>query len=337
MDDVPNSLAHADELSLTPEERSAGRMALEARLALSLTPEEKLEGRRALQSILYADPAPASAWSWFRMPLRLPATAFSILLLLGLSGGGLAYAAEGAMPGDALYGVKIYVNEALRAKFQFTAVDRARWAVTRLQRRMDELNRLEARGIPGEELDVALGDHVERAAHEVEEGVEALPAAAAERAAMRTAVNAAIGSDQDSMRRASKINRVLKALKERADGFDAPTPAKIAPVPSVNARARAANEVDVRIDAPDAAVDAKVDADADARSDAGHDGDRGSSKASSPAASSSPAAHDDDNDGDQDASDDEDDASATIEEDAEVDGATDPALPPVDGVLEKLL
>jgi hypothetical protein len=64
---------------------------------------------------------------------------------------------------------------------------------------------------------------------EVEAGVDALPAAAAERAAMRTAVNAAIGTDQDSLHRASRINRVLKALKERADQFvEAPAPGSAA-------------------------------------------------------------------------------------------------------------
>lgn len=308
--DVPLSLAHADELTLTPEERSAVRMALQAKMAMTLSPEEKLEGRRALQNVLYADPAPVSAWSWLRISVRLPATVFSVLLLVAMSGGGLAYAAEGAMPGDALYGVKIYVNEALRAKFQFTAVDRARWAVTRLQRRMDELNRLEARGVASEELDVALGDHVERAAHDVEFEVQALPAAAAERAAMRTAVNAAIGDDQDSLRRASKINRVLKALKERAERFDAPTPTTIAPVPSANARVRATNEVEVRIDTPAAEVDADVRVEADAEADAEPDERRKDERGTQ---------------------------SSSASETGDEPDAIDEAVEPVEDVLEKLL
>lgn len=268
-------LDDADALSLSIHERNAAKAAIRARMTLSLTPEEKLAGRRALQQLVYADPVssavPVSVWSWFRLP-RFHATAFSVLLLLGLSCAGVSYAAESAVPGDALYGVKIYVNEALRTKLQFTAADRARWAVERLRRRMDELHQLSARGIANGDLDVALGDHVESAAHDVEIEVDSLPAAAAERAAMRTAVNAAIGEDQDALRRASRINRVLKALKQRAEGFEqtaddttvAPVPGgneqKLAPVPSVNARAR--NGVEVRVDAPDASVDAGTSVDA---------------------------------------------------------------------------
>lgn len=240
---VTQYFAESSPLSLTTEERVAGRLALQARIALSLAQEEKLAARRALQHVVYADPAPAAAWSIFRLPLRLPAMAFAVLLLLGASGGGLTYAAESALPGDALYGVKIHVNEAIRAKFHVTPEDRARWAVARLERRMNELRALEARGSAEADIDVAIGGSIEKVAADVETEVGALPAAAAERAAMRTAVNAAIGTDQDSLRRASRINRVLKALKERADGFDAPSEGTII-APAAAVRANVKVEVD---------------------------------------------------------------------------------------------
>jgi hypothetical protein len=242
-DPTSDYFAQTDSPVLTPSERAAGRLALQARMALTLTSEEKTDIRRALQHVVYAEPAPASAWSLFRLPVRLPAMAFAVLLLLGASGGGLTYAAESALPGDALYGVKIHVNEAIRGKFQVTHEDRARWAVVRLQRRMDELRGLKARGSADEDIDVAMGDHLETAATDVQAEVDALPAAAAERAAMRTAVNAAIGTDQDSLRRASKINRVLKALKERAEGFDAPPEGTIV-APAAGAK------VNVDVDGP---------------------------------------------------------------------------------------
>jgi hypothetical protein len=153
-DQTTQYFAQSDSPRLTPEERAAGRMALRARMALTLTAEEKTDVRRALQHAVYAEPAPVSAWSVFAMPVRLPALAFAVLLLLGASGGGIAYAAESALPGDALYGVKIYVNEAIRGSFQLTPEDRASWAVRRFQRRLDELHRLEARGKAEEEIDV---------------------------------------------------------------------------------------------------------------------------------------------------------------------------------------
>lgn len=228
-DPVTQYFAQSDSPSLTPEERSAVRFALQAKMAMALTPEEKTDIRRALQRAVYAEPAAASSWSW--LSIRLPAMSLAAFLLLAASGGGLVYAAEYAVPGDMLYGIKIHLNEAFRAKLQVTPEDRAQWALERLERRMDELRRLSARGTSDEELDVALGAEIEATANAVQAEVEALPAAAAERAAARTAVNAAIGSDQDSLRRASKINRVLKALKERAEGFDTPVPAAIVPAP----------------------------------------------------------------------------------------------------------
>lgn len=274
-DSTSQYFASADFLSLTPEERAAGRLALQARIALSLAPEEKAEVRRVLQNIVFAEPSPVSSWGWVNLPLRLPAMAFSILLLLGVSSGGLAYAAENAMPGDALYTVKVHVNEALRARLQITPEARAQWALTRLERRMDELRRLEARGIAETEIDVAIGDSIEQTARHVEMEVGALPATAAERAAARTAVNAAIGDDQDSLRRASRINRVLKALKERAEGFDDPAPSVILPsVPVPSAAAR------VRVDAAVETGPLRVDTNATTTTDAG------SSQASSRATSS---------------------------------------------------
>lgn len=231
-DPISDYLAENESPSLMPDERAAGRFALQARMALSLTVEEKIDIRRALQRVVYADPAPVSFWAALRLPLRLPAMGVAVMLVLCASGGGfVTFAAEKALPGDALYGVKIHVNEAIRGQFQFSAEARSSWAIARLERRIDELRRLEARGAAEAEIDVAMGPHIERAAAGVEAEFNALPAAAAERAAMRTAVNAAIGDDQDSLRRASRINRVLKALKDRAEGFDAPADAVPAVLP----------------------------------------------------------------------------------------------------------
>lgn len=246
---VSQYLANAErQVSLTPDERAVGRMALQATMALSLTTEEKTDIRRALQNAVYADPAPAPWWEFLRAPARLQGLALAMLLLVGASGGGIVYAAEYALPGDMLYGVKLHVNEAFRTRLTGSPEERAKWAVERLRRRMDELHRLQARGTAETELDVAIGDHIETAAHQVETEIDALPAAAAERAALRTAVNAAIGTDQDSLRRASRINRVLKALKDRSDRFDAPAPTSIVPaVPAVVPAAEGRVDIDVDI------------------------------------------------------------------------------------------
>lgn len=221
MDDfITQHFSENEPPQLTTEERVAGRFALQARMAFSLTDDEKAVGRRMLQNLAYADPAPASIWSVLLSPVRLPLMAAAVLVLCASGGGFVAFAAERALPGDALYGVKIHVNEAIRERLQLTDEARSAWELERLHRRIDEMRKLEARGDAEEQVDVAIGEHIERAAAVVEARIDALPAAASERAAMRTAVNAALGTDQDSVRRASRINKVLKALKERADGFE---------------------------------------------------------------------------------------------------------------------
>lgn len=238
-DFLPQHLDHEELLTLTPEERVTIRVALQARVALSLTSEEKRDIRRTLQKLVYAD-APRSFFSLLlQSPLRLAGVAFAVLLLVGASGGGIVFAAEQALPGEILYAVKLHVNETLHAGLQFTAEEKARWAVRRLERRMEELKRLEARGEVGAAVDVAVAEKIEAAAREAEIKVESLPAAAAERAALRTAARMAIERDEDEeeevnevtesdVRRASRVVRVLKALRERAERFE--EPAKILPV-----------------------------------------------------------------------------------------------------------
>lgn len=269
----PDSLSTADELSLTPEERAAGRFALQARMSVSLSADEKSDIRRILQHAVYAEPAPSFSWSAIVSGFRLPTMALAALLLLSASGGGLVYAAEYAIPGDPLYGVKIHVTEAVRARF-VSPEQRAQWALLRLERRMDELRRLEARGKAEADIDVAIGDRIEAVAHDVELEVQALPAAAAERAAMRTAVNAAIGTDQESLRRASRINRVLKALKDRAETFDAPAPADATPVPpSIRVDASASVRAELRASSRAAVSSDRSHSDDDDNDDRDEDGD----------------------------------------------------------------
>lgn len=326
-DPTSEYFARSDSPTLTPEERAAGRLALQARMALSLAQEEKADVRRALQHVVYVDPAPVRGWSLFSLPVRVPAMAFAVLLLIGVSGGGITYAAESALPGDTFYPVKVHVIEVIRAKFLVSPEDRARWAVERLQRRMDEVRRLKAHGLADEEIDIAIGDVLENAASSVQVEVDALPATAAERAAMRTAVNAAIGTDQDSLRRASRINRVLKALKERADAFDAPPQGTIvAPAAAVRANAKVDVDGPLRVNIGGTA---SVSIDGDASSDTRSVSRRSSVPASSAARSQAQAASS------IPASEPSDDAEPFLPPvvDAPVDVPDLPAIDAVDGLL----
>ena len=63
--------------------------------------------------------------------------AFAMVLIL-VVGGGTAAAAEGALPGDILYPIKVHVNEEMRATLAVSPKAKADWAVDRAERRLEE-------------------------------------------------------------------------------------------------------------------------------------------------------------------------------------------------------
>ncbi|MBI3495414.1 hypothetical protein HY065_02195 [Candidatus Berkelbacteria bacterium] len=123
-----------------------------------LTPEEKYAAKNALIRFTNAHPvlavrtAPGLRHIWQRsaqtflirkpMIIKILATAGIALVV----GGGTAYAAEGALPGDALFPVKIHVNERVRAAFAVSPEARARLETKLAERRLDEAAELAAEG-----------------------------------------------------------------------------------------------------------------------------------------------------------------------------------------------
>lgn len=91
-------------------------------------------------------PAPiASPWKIYvsRFNLRYMTAA---LLAMVLSGGSAALAAEGALPGDVLYPVKIYINEPVQSAFIVGDVSRARFETKKAVRRLEEIETLASQG-----------------------------------------------------------------------------------------------------------------------------------------------------------------------------------------------
>ncbi|MBI2013319.1 MAG: hypothetical protein HYS87_00565 [Candidatus Colwellbacteria bacterium] len=65
-----------------------------------------------------------------------------ITLLIALSVGGVSFAAENSLPGDALYPIKVGVNEQVRGALAFGATSKAKWATRLLERRLEEAEQL---------------------------------------------------------------------------------------------------------------------------------------------------------------------------------------------------
>ena len=125
---------------------------------LSLTDAEHEAMRKELQLFMAAHPARMPAYSDVFEYVRTTfshiefftstrytsaAVAFALVLCVGV---GTSYAAEGAIPGDALYSVKVGVNEGVRAALATTPKAKAEWSTTVASRRLEEAETLAASG-----------------------------------------------------------------------------------------------------------------------------------------------------------------------------------------------
>ena len=69
----------------------------------------------------------------------------SVLFVL-LVGGGTAYAAQGTLPGDILYPIKININEPVIGALAFSASDEANWQTEKIDKRVIEAEELARQG-----------------------------------------------------------------------------------------------------------------------------------------------------------------------------------------------
>ncbi|MEX0924372.1 MAG: hypothetical protein WDZ82_00290 [Candidatus Paceibacterota bacterium] len=116
---------------------------------VSLTKEEKADLKR--QFLAFTDEHPAhsggrvSTWSNSILSIRLfhsPVPYIAGILFIALTSGGVSYKANSALPGDALYPVKVSINEELIGLMHTTPKSKARYEARRLNERLDEVQQL---------------------------------------------------------------------------------------------------------------------------------------------------------------------------------------------------
>ena len=130
--DIKNIFEKANTVRLSTEEKRAMRDGV--RTFMAEHPVIKNETKRHIQ------------WKEFSL-LGLILRPMPIILIIALLiGGGTSLAAESALPGDALYGVKVEVNEEVRSFVAFSSEAQARWEARRAERRLEEAERLAAEG-----------------------------------------------------------------------------------------------------------------------------------------------------------------------------------------------
>lgn len=69
-----------------------------------------------------------------------------IVLILAVLFGGVAFGAEGSLPGDALYSIKVGVNEKIVEALSFSTEKKADWEADLASRRLDEAEKLASKG-----------------------------------------------------------------------------------------------------------------------------------------------------------------------------------------------
>src|SRR3989344_80686 len=111
---------------------------------ISPSPEEKEKMRASILHFVRSRPARAPVepfLNFFTLNSGLSRAFAGALCVLGISGG-ISFAAEGALPGDLLYPVKIAINEEIRGAVVLSAGERAKWESERLTRRLEEAEEL---------------------------------------------------------------------------------------------------------------------------------------------------------------------------------------------------
>lgn len=140
--------------------------ALKALQEVQLSAAEKARVRSelaALTSMKQYTPQRTYVFTYLARPLPM----FAAALIIFLSGG-TSIAANGALPGDTLYPIKVRVNEELRGVLTVSPQNKAQWAIERAERRIDEAAHLALKdALPAstrERLNAQAAVHTARAA-----------------------------------------------------------------------------------------------------------------------------------------------------------------------------
>lgn len=202
MNNFSNIQKEARKIALTSGERESMRLRLEG--VIGAHHFSRGEGGGPVRSPYFSFAAPR-----FAVP--------ALVLIIVVGGGGVSYAAEGTLPGDFLYPVKISVNESVRGALAFSDESKAEWHATAVERRMEEAETLADKGSltpeVRSELETNFEEHAERVAEVVDRAETKDPVRAANirtRIASSLAAHASViarlgdGSEDNETRRESK-------------------------------------------------------------------------------------------------------------------------------------
>ena len=186
---------------------------------------------RAPLSVRAADEIRAAFFSFqITSFARWHPAALALVLVLTV-GVGTSYAAEGALPGDALYPVKINLNEPVLGALATSNQAKADWNAARAVRRLEEAESLAAEGRLTADVQSDLETQFDRTSKDFDENVLALANASGSPAAVAASLSNLAGSLEkhegklaqvadatpQSKNALASIQERVRARRERAD------------------------------------------------------------------------------------------------------------------------
>jgi len=129
---------------------------------IKLTNEEKSRTKNILIALMNKHKKPSIFTRAFNTMKFMLKPAYVIILMFIASGVGTAFAAESSLPGDFLYPVKTNIIEEVRGVFAFTDEQKAAWAARRIERRLEEMKKLEEKNQLRQEITERIENNFKR-------------------------------------------------------------------------------------------------------------------------------------------------------------------------------
>ena len=146
---------------------------------IRLKDDEKAAIRRSVLNFISQNPVRRTAqprlnhWSnVFLTKLNFVPSMAILLILMVLVGGGVSVGAEKALPGDALYPVKVGLNEEVRSWLSVSEESKANWDIERAQRRLEEAEQLAVQGHLDSETRMQIEKRFDVHAEKIKERIE---------------------------------------------------------------------------------------------------------------------------------------------------------------------
>ncbi len=227
---MPRSAARQDRRKCKPMKQFSQQFHKKATTTVKLQATEKRELRERLVAYMEYHPLPAEMkpvqkassvatpvmtdkFALVKIPFHALfkyGTAAAIFVLVIVP-----FVAEKAVPGDALYAVKVQFNEEIRSSLTFDSLEKVEWETERLNRRIAEARLLASEGRLTEAVEVEVANAVRTHTENAKREIEVLRTEDADEATIASiALDTTLQAQSDSLKADQEANQVVDGVTE---------------------------------------------------------------------------------------------------------------------------